>query len=177
MKTNKFILYFIIKAIGLYLLWYFIYDLWLKKSGEFDNWIVDKIVYTTYTLLTFLNYNLNVDNHVIGIHSGSSNVFVASGCNGLELYILFAGFVLIFEGSWKHKTWFIPLGVIIIYFFNVLRVAALVINGFYSRELLDFNHKYTYTILMYILTFMGWMIWVKYFANIKKKGNDSAKVI
>lgn len=177
MKANKFILFFLLKAVGLYAVWYMVYDLWLKKSGVFDNWIIDKIVYSSYLILTFINYDVNIDYHKIGIHSGVGNVLVGSGCNGLELYVLFAGFVLIFQGNWKHKIWFIPFGVLLIFFFNVLRVVALAMNGLYSIERLNFNHKYTYTILMYLLTFAGWMIWVKYFANSTKEKNESTEVV
>ena len=175
MKGNKFIIIFLLKAIGVYAVWYVLYDLWLKKSGAFDNWVIDGIISATFTLLTFLNYNVNVDYHDIGITGAFSNIVVGPGCNGVELYALFAGFVLIFEGSWKHKVWFIPVGVLVIYFFNVLRVAGLAINGLYSLARLEFNHKYTYTILMYMLTFIGWMIWVKYFAGSKAK-KDAAEM-
>jgi exosortase/archaeosortase family protein len=163
--TNKFILLFLLKAIGLYLLWYVIYDLWQKKVGDVDNWIVDSLVYFSVNILEAFDYMLYVDHHVLGIHGAGINVFIGPTCNGLELYALFAGFVLIFEGSWKHKLWFIPLGIIILYFFNVIRILALVFNGYYFEEWLQFNHKYTYTIVMYVITFIGWMIWVKKFSN------------
>jgi exosortase family protein XrtF len=176
MKANKFIIFFLLKAIGLYALWYLIYDLWLKKSGKFDDWIIDNIVHSSFNILTFLNYNVNVDHHKMWINSAVASVNVGSGCDGLELYVLFAGFVLIFEGSWKHKIWFIPLGVFVIYFLNIIRVIALTLNGLYSKVQLDFNHKYTYTIIMYMVTFAGWMIWVKYFAKTSQTNNEELEV-
>jgi hypothetical protein len=33
--------------------------------------------------------------------------------------------------------------------------------------MLDFNHKYTFTIILYCFTFLGWYLWVKYFANVQ----------
>ena len=42
----------------------------------------------------------------------SSTVFIGDGCSGLELFILFAGFVLIIGGAWRMKAWFLPLGLL-----------------------------------------------------------------
>ncbi len=101
---DRFILFFLLKAIGLYILWYFTYDLWLKKVGDFDIWIIDMLVYHTVTILeTTTNYMLFVDHHTIGIHGGKMMTRVGRGCNGLELYALFAGFIIIFNGSWRNK--------------------------------------------------------------------------
>jgi exosortase/archaeosortase family protein len=174
-KTNKFIILFVAKAIGLYLLWYLIYDLWLKKVGVLDTWIIDSIVYFTVKILELFGYLLFVDYHAIGLPGAYSNVFIGNGCNGLELFVLFTGFILIFKGSWKDKVWFVPLGIIIIHFLNVLRVIGLIFSGRVSVDFLAFNHKYTFTILLYIITFIGWLIWVKYFSEkeANKKSIDA----
>jgi len=168
MKSNKFIILFLLKAIALYLIWFCTYDLWLKKVGYIDIAIIDNLVYLSVEILDFFDYVLYVDYHKVGIHNAQSSVAVGTGCNALELFALFAGFILIFEGSWKHKIWFIPLGVIIIHLLNVARILALIFSGTVSKSLLEFNHKYTFTIIMYIITFIGWMIWVKYFASESK---------
>jgi len=172
MKANKFVIFFLLKAAVLYLIWFFTYDLWLKKVGILDNLIIDNLVYLSHEILTFFNYHVNVDYHKMWIVGAKSSVIVGSGCDGVELLALFAGFVLIFEGSWKHKIWFLPVGLIIIHLFNVLRVVALTLNGHSSKVLLDFNHKYTFTIIMYCITFLGWIIWVKYYANRLKVENE-----
>jgi len=176
MKANKFILYFILKAAGVYAVWYMIYDLWLKKSGEFDSWIVDSIVYSAYSILTFFNYDVNIDHHKLWLVDAKGSVIVGSGCDGLELYVLFIGFVLIFAGSWKNKVWFIPAGVLVLYYLNVLRIIALALNGVTSVSLLRFNHKYTFTIILYLVTFLGWMIWVKYFSDTPKIKNEGTEI-
>ncbi|PCJ26000.1 MAG: hypothetical protein COA97_06740 [Flavobacteriales bacterium] len=177
MKSNKFVLIFLIKAIALYVFWYLVYDLWLKKVGIIDNLIVDNMIYVVYEILTAFGYLLNVDYHTIGIGGGVTSVFIATGCTGIELMALFAGFVIIFEGNWKNKLWYIPLGLLILHFLNILRVIALMFIGRYSQEMLEFNHKYTFTIVMYIITFIGWMIWVKYFSKINDSGSiDDEKV-
>jgi len=175
MKANKFIIIFLLKALALYLTWFCVYDLWLKKDGVLDNLIIDNLVYLSIQILYFFDYMMYVDYHSIGIYGAVINVKVGSGCNGLELFALFAGFVFIFDGPWKHKLWFIPLGILMIHLLNVGRILGLIFSGVVSKTLLDFNHKYTFTIVMYFLTFIGWMIWVKCFTNNSIKVNEATE--
>jgi hypothetical protein len=47
----------------------------------------------------------------------------------------------------------------------VLRVAGLALNVLYNASSVDFNHKYTFTILVYAAIFGMWMLWVKRYAS------------
>jgi len=93
-------------------------------------------------------------------------VLIEHGCNGLILMILFAAFVIAFPGPAKEKLWYVPAGVVSIYLINSLRVIGLAVNHIVSKESFDFNHKYTFTILVYGAIFMFWMIWVNRFSGI-----------
>ena len=163
MKSNRFIVLFIGKAIALYLLWYFIYEQWMEKVGRLDNFIIDSLIVTTNKILLLMGYATFVYEHTFGI-DGSNGVFIGTPCNGVELMALFSGFVLIFKGSWKNKIWYIPSGILIIHGLNILRVLALAIIAKLAPEMLDFNHKYTFTLILYLFVFLGWVLWVKKFA-------------
>ena len=173
MKANKQFFFFFFKAIGIYLIWFVCYDLWLKKVGDVDEYLINNLVYLAFEGLSFLGYFVNMDGFKLSIVGAKAGVRVGSGCNGLELLALFSGFVLVFEGSWKHKVWFIPAGIIILHFFNVLRIMALAVNGLTSKVMLEFNHKYTFTIILYCFTFSGWYVWVKYFSNIQSDHHEN----
>lgn len=166
-NKNKFIVTFIIKGLIVYLVWFFVYENWLMNTGIIDEVIIDHIVAVSKILLELLGFQTFLYEHVIGIQ-GSHGVFIGTPCNGLELMALFAGFILVFPGSWKTKSWYIPLGLIIIHILNLIRVVSLTIMAKYYPEQLDFNHKYTFTIVLYAIVFYGWILWVKRFANIEK---------
>ncbi|MCC6684896.1 MAG: exosortase family protein XrtF [Bacteroidia bacterium] len=112
----------------------------------------------------FLNTVCYNDNCVVG---------VGRPCNGLELFALFAGFVLAFPGNWKHKLWYIPAGVLVIHILNVMRVASLTLIQLNYPQYLQFNHKYTFTVLVYALTFGLWMIWVNKFSAVNKPTHEA----
>ena len=71
--------------------------------------------------------------------------------------------MLVYPGSWKKKLWFIPFGIITIHLINVLRIIGLALTVFYfpDPELLDFNHTYTFTVLVYGYVFYLWFLWSK----------------
>ena len=163
---ESFLLLFFLKSLGLYLLWFIIYEEWLYKVGWLDNFIIDNLVSLTYFFLNLFVYDLFTYEHVIGI-DGSHGVYIGIPCNGIALMALFAGFIVIFKGSWKNKVWFIPLGILIIHTLNIARVMALTILAKYNPSLIEFNHKYTFTIILYFLVFIGWMFWVKFYSKDK----------
>jgi exosortase/archaeosortase family protein len=51
------------------------------------------------------------------------------------------------------------LGILIIHLLNIIRVIALTLLAYKAPEYLDFNHTYTFTILVYSVVFILWMIW------------------
>jgi exosortase family protein XrtF len=173
---NPFVLFFI-KAIGFYILWYLIYELWLHPQGRLDLFVIDQIILLSSRILSSLGFTLidfPYDSHTrsIGI-DGTHGLWVGDPCNGLTLFALFSGFILAFPGSIKHKLWFIPLGILSIHLLNVLRVVALTTVQFYFPDWVDFNHTYTFTILVYSYVFLLWMIWVNKFY----KKDDSLSTI
>lgn len=95
--------------------------------------------------------------------------WIGEPCNGIKVMGLFAIFILAFPGEWKHKIWYIPLGVIIIHISNAFRVSALTIIEAKWPKYLDFNHNVTFQVLIYGIIFLIWFIWVQKFSKINLK--------
>ncbi|MES2837181.1 MAG: exosortase family protein XrtF [Bacteroidota bacterium] len=164
---------FFIKAIVFYISWFLVYELWLHPKGIFDAAVINNLVDSSSTLLKWFGFNLmpepDSDNiRTIGI-DGTHGVWIGDPCNGLTLFALFVGFIISFPGPIKHKLWYIPAGIILIHFLNILRIVALSIISFKAPELLSFNHTYTFTIIVYGIVFVLWMVWVNKFSKLEKK--------
>lgn len=100
-------------------------------------------------------------------HHGEDILLIADPCNGLELIVLFIGFILCFPSSIYKKIFFILFGVAIIDLANILRCGGLVfIKRFYDYDLFQFAHHYGFKITLYGIIFMLWMLFTK---NIKIK--------
>ncbi len=167
--SNPF-LRFLIVGSGLYILWYFLYEYWLKDNSAIDEWVIQNLVDLTDGTLTLLGFELwNDVNEISGNFVGIANglpLEIGAPCDGIVLHALFTCFLVAFPGPWKHKIWFIPLGIILIHGINVLRIVSLAMIIHYRPSALDFNHDYTFTILVYAFVFLLWYWWVKKFARI-----------
>lgn len=151
-------------AIILFVAWLGVYEFWLHPKGELDKWIISQIIYQSGLLLKALGFSLiaevpfDENFRTIGIDGGHS-IWVGDPCNGLELFALFAGFVIAYPGKWKNKLLFIPIGIVVIHLVNVIRVAALAYIVYLNPDWLAFNHTYTFTITVYSLVFLLWYLW------------------
>jgi len=163
---------FILTSFFLFISWFFIYDFWLHPSGSVDTFIINIIVHNSDWLLKLIGYEtiptslFGESIRTVGI-DGSHGVWIGDPCNGLTLFALFSGFVLAYPGPIKNKLWFIPFGIITIHVLNVLRVTGLAMIQYFSPDYLEFNHTYTFTIIVYSYVFYLWYLWSNKLSDVK----------
>jgi exosortase family protein XrtF len=168
-KINPILLLFL-KALALYLVWYLVYELFLAKDGTLDTFLNQTIITSSVELLKLLGYTSYANQHIVCIDTRNM-VSVGAPCNGLVLYALFTGFLLVMPGKLKDKLWFSVVGMSLLYMVNVLRVVALALNMWYSPQTFDFNHRYVYQLLVYVIIFLLWKTWVKRFSGLELQSN------
>jgi exosortase family protein XrtF len=161
-KTTRFFVF----ASILYLSWYLLYEFFIKPHTIIDEKLISLIIANSVFVLKVFGLTVyqrteDTDMQLIGI-DGSHPIWIGSPCNALTLFMFFALFVIAFPGSVKKKLWFIPLGIVIIHFTNVLRIIGLAIISYKAPQYIEFNHTYTFTILVYGIIFLLWMWWVKF---------------
>src|SRR5688572_8163871 len=164
MNDSKQIARFLVTAFGLYIAWYLCYDLWLFPDGRLDSWLSAKETWLSGWGLSLLGYNASAELYTVYINKYPV-VLVGNPCNGMVLFALFTGFILAYPGPWKAKLFYIPIGILLIYVLNVLRIMALALNSWHSRDTLEFNHKYTFAFVVYACIFAFWMFWIKRYAQ------------
>ena len=161
---------FITSSVFFILFWELIYFFYLEPNGFIDNQITIDLIALTNKILQAIGYGVlpvqdaNTEIKIAGI-DGTTGVWVGDPCNGLILFVLFLTFIIFYPFGFKHKFWFIPLGLISIHIINAARVASLAIILKYKPQWLDFNHNYTFTILVYSYVFLLWLVWIKYFGK------------
>lgn len=169
------VLLFLLKAFGLYVLWYILYEIWLHPQGKMDLLLIDNLIFLSSGILELLGFRLieqplyNEAIRTMGI-DGSHGVWIGDPCNGLTLFALFTGFIIAYPGPLIRKLIYIPIGIIIIHFMNVLRIVSLSVITLYAPEYLEINHTYTFTILVYTCVFILWIIWTNKFSKTKITG-------
>ena len=98
-----------------------------------------------------------------------SSVTVAPDCTSLKQWIHWMVLMLAFPGPWKHKAWYIPVGLIIIELTNVIRIVGLLLIQLPFPNSFHFAHDYIFKTLFYFVIFVMWVVWVEKFVHPKKK--------
>ncbi len=152
---------FVLTALGIFVVWYIVYEKWLLPDGRLDEWLSLNIIGNSAGIIKWLGYDVYTVNRIIGIGE-YSGIEVVDGCNGISAIGLFLGFILAFPGPWKNRLSFSIVGIGIIYLINVLRIVTLTITKVEWPAFFNFTHDYSTTTIFYISIFFLWMIWVNY---------------
>lgn len=161
--TAKFLIYIFL----FYFSWYLLYSLWIHPAETVDLFLIDITVSIVKWILELFHYTVFTGyDRLIGI-DGTGGLWVGDNCNAAALFALFTGFIVAYKGNWKVKIIYISIGIIFIEVLNAVRLVALAIMLTYSRSLTEFNHSYTFTIIIYGFIFWLWVLWVNKFS---KKG-------
>ena len=88
---------------------------------------------------------------------------IADDCNGLELFILYIGFILSMPATIKRKVIYLIGGVFIIHIVNLLRCVGLSALLMHWDRYFDLAHHYIFKIMVYSTIFV---LWVRYSNNL-----------
>lgn len=122
---------------------------------------------TAFVLNNLLGYDAIANSRNIFIQ-GSKGIYVADHCLGIAPCVIFTGFVLAYDGSWKHKLWFIPLGIAGVLAINAFRLILLSLTQkHFSQWYFHIGHSYLYLGLSYGLIFLLVMWWMNRLSHLK----------
>jgi exosortase family protein XrtF len=90
-------------------------------------------------------------------YQGRKVVGIADGCNGLELFVLYIGFILAMPASIKRKLLFGIGGLAVIHVANILRCVGLGALLMHMDEYFEIAHHYVFKIVIYATIFALWV--------------------
>lgn len=172
-SKNPILKTFLIKAGILYLLWMIINYAYIKPDGRLNNILTNHVIHGTTLGLQLLGFETKGKENIISINDVPV-VLVKDQCNGLELIALYVGFILCFPGKWKYKLIYIAVGSVFINLINIMREIVLALNYKMFRASFEFNHKYTYVLIVYIVIFLLWKHWVSNYSIVGSKVRGNA---
>ena len=174
---------FLITFIPLIITWYFTYH-YLYKIDDLLNFDSDLLTGFSKILSSQSNFILSIFNFQtsIEIHGDmvvakiidypySHGVWIGEPCNGIKVFGLFAIFILSFKGDLIKKLIFIPIGILIIHFLNIIRIALLTYISAVNPYILDFNHNITFQLFIYGSMLALWYLWIIKFSKVKSREN------
>lgn len=169
---------FFYRAFLFFIIWKSVYLFFLLPNRVLDNPLTNFVGYQTVFLLNFFHqtdqFSANpyiytkffegqlVKSDVSRIEfQGRKVMHIADGCNGLELFVLYIGFILLLPSSLSRKIIFILFGATIIHLANLLRCAGLATIHIYIQSYFEFAHHYVFKIIIYSTIFLLWMAYAR----------------
>ncbi len=153
----------------LYISWLALYEWVIHPDGSLDDAVIQNTLSISTAVLERMGYVVERTGERAIQIQGTPGLFIGDSCNGISLFALFSIFIIAFPGKLLSKLVFIPIGILIIHLLNVSRVVLLAIIETYSYEWTEFNHTYTFTLIIYAFIFGMWIVWINRFSNLKKK--------
>ncbi len=120
---------------------------------------------TEFFVVDLFGYAGHAEGRVMYV-DGTPGIFIGNSCLGISAMAIFAGLIAVYPGKWKHKLWYIPLGMLLVQGSNLFRLVSLAIMQKHSSEaFVQFNHGYTYVIITYSFIFLLVVIWFNRLAD------------
>lgn len=156
------------------------YQFYLDNAASqtyFPEPITHIVALQTESLIHFLGYDTKIiPSHYdpsmrIGIN-GDYLVRVVEGCNAMSVIILFLSFILAFKKDLKSTTLFILGGSVLIYAFNVIRIALLTIGIYEIPKYQELMHSTLFPLFIYGFVFLLWVLWIRNYKTKVKSADE-----
>jgi exosortase/archaeosortase family protein len=135
-------------------------------TAPFD-WMATHIAHAVFWLIQLTNDTVTFfEPNTIHFATGTGTRIVWS-CTGLKQAFIWIIIMLAARGSWKHKLWFIPLGLACAYLFNILRITLIAMAIEHHPEWFDMLHDYIFKYLFYGMLFLLWLWWTNTLRTLK----------
>ncbi len=99
---------------------------------------------------------------VLSFAYASGAVMVSSGCNGVEVCILFAAAIMPFPAPITARVVGVVVGVAVIQLLNLVRIISLLFLARFAQNLFDFFHLFfwdAFIMLDAVVLFLAWHHW------------------
>ena len=133
-------------------------------------WVLDRIFHIDITTVSQERLIATVNKD-----GGWARVVIAPECASLKQWMHWIFLMLLFPGPWKHKLWYIPAGLVIIEWTNVVRICGILLMQIPWPNSFHLAHDYIFKIFFYLIIFLMWVLWVEKFYNpttTKTKQNE-----
>jgi exosortase family protein XrtF len=165
---------FVLLFVGLYFAGNLIYGIYISVNPKVPDAITEAVAnQSAWVLSDLFGYDVsavaNVNGPTVFLRTGEYNVLnVFEGCNGINVFIVFTAFIVAFDGDRRRQSWFIPVGVLILYLCNLARIVFLYWTAVHFHRYFYYVHKYIFTGVIYAVVFVLWSVWI-YQLNGRKK--------
>lgn len=130
-------------------------------------WMARHVTEVSGFILNFFGFDMTFAPGNVLRHPNGNSVQVIWACTGLKQAYIFFCIIAFYRGPWAKKLWYIPLGLLAVYLFNIFRITFIIsLYGKYP-ESFHFLHLYVFKYGFYLLIFGLWVWWEEKIAGKK----------
>lgn len=169
---------FLGKALLFFVAWKIVYGAFLYDSKVIDHKLTTHVGEASVSFLNSLGFmdgftterkvvksiyegEIIKDEASIIYHHGKRVLYIEDGCNGLELMVIYIGFIICMPSKFWRKVLYVILGVFVLDFINILRCTGLIYLREYFHAYFDFAHHYLFKVMIYTATFLIWRLFAR----------------
>ena len=123
-------------------------------------WVLDHVFHIDLTTITSARLLATTNSE-----GGWARVVIAPECASLKQWMHWIFLMVLFPGPWKHKLWYIPIGLVIIEWTNVIRICGILMMQIPWPNSFHLAHDYIFKVFFYFVIFLMWVLWVEKFYN------------
>ncbi len=163
---------FLTKGVILYFLWR-IFRKYMLLWGQYED-----LTYAFAALylkvsdfflrITGFESLVDYDTNKLWIKGSENSIEVVYDCLGINLFVVFAIFIVIYPGKLISKLWYLPSGLIIIFILNAMRMSAMAYIADVKPQNFDVFHHFIFQGVIYIAIFLMWFGFVRLSAKNQK---------
>ncbi|MBN2615538.1 MAG: archaeosortase/exosortase family protein [Bacteroidales bacterium] len=165
-------LQFIIQILYFAVITYFFH--WLWWDGGLESWLRTHAFFNeteeflahqvflpaSWIVEHVLRYPIHTEHNTL-FFANNGYIAVEGSCSGLKQFYQWFFLMLLFPGPWKRKLWYIPLGIVTIHLYNILRIVILSVVIVHWPAHWGFIHHWVMRPLYYGVIFILWVLWVE----------------
>ncbi len=181
-REYKGILLFVVTLLAANLLWKstIIGD----DSGECVKWfgwditapftiLSSHISRVVYWLVHLTRDNAVLNGTCITYADTQTGICIVWSCTALKQSFIWICIMTTAIGPWMKKLWFIPLGLICTYLFNILRILFIALTMEHHPDSFELLHVYVFKYLFYGMQFVLWLWWEHGIAKVRVTPADN----
>lgn len=160
---------FLLRCLLIFIIWKLIYHIVLFPIRMPDKQLTNNAAFLTVQLLhlTYPDASIIITEKNTPLPkkdillNNKKVVGIADGCNGLELYVLYLGFLIAFSAKRKDLLLYGFGGLAIIFILNIFRCYLITLLNISSSSLSEVAHHYIFKLFIYGVMFFLWMKYTK----------------
>ena len=122
------------------------------------NFMVSHFANAISSVLYFFGSDVIQRNNVLFFENGNA-IRIIWGCTGIKQAYIFFCIIAFTRGPWQKKLWYIPTGLLVVYLFNLFRMAVIVELSRNYFHWFDFLHEFLFKYAFYGVIFLMWLFW------------------